>query len=94
MLTLDPIYDRGMAELERPESPEDAANSEDARRKWARRNPIPGHWADVHAWITPDGRREEQAVCECGWKGPIRREFEAGNRDAEDHLMSVRFPED
>jgi hypothetical protein len=44
---------------------------------------------DVSAWITPEGRREEQAVCGCGWKGPIRSEFEAGNRDGDDHLLAI-----
>jgi hypothetical protein len=28
-------------------------------------------------------------VCECGWKGAIRTEFEAGNRDADEHLMEM-----
>jgi hypothetical protein len=81
-----------MPEPERPGSPEDPANSEDERHKWVRRNPIPGHWMDVHAWIASDGHREEQAACECGWKGPIRSEFEAGNRDGEGHLIALRFP--
>jgi hypothetical protein len=84
------VYDRTVQDKEPLRSPQDAGNSEDPRRKWVRRNPIPGHWTDVHAWITPEGRREEQAVCECGWKGPIRTEFEDGNRDGEDHLIEFQ----
>ena len=63
------------------------APSDSERRRWVRSNPIPGHWMDVKAWIEASGRRQEQAICECGWQGPIRTEFEAGNRDAEDHLL-------
>lgn len=63
--------------------------TDEARRGWVRGHLIAGHLADVRAWLTPDGDREEQAVCECGWKGAIRTEFEAGNRDADEHLMEM-----
>ena len=59
------------------------------RRRWVRRNAIPGHWMDVKAWITAGGLGEEQAICECGWKGPVRAEHEAGMTDAEEHLLPL-----
>jgi len=62
---------------------------EDARRRWVRRNAISGHRMDVEAWITAGGVREEQAVCECGWKGCVRTESEGAMTDADEHLLPL-----
>jgi hypothetical protein len=78
-----------MSEPQPPESGDHPRPADEARRRWVRGHVIAGHRADVRAWLTPDGDREEQAVCECGWKGAIRTEFEAGNRDADEHLMEM-----
>jgi hypothetical protein len=62
---------------------------EDVRRRWVRRNAIPGHWMDVRAWVTADGVREEQAACECGWEGSVRTEHEGAVTDADEHLLPL-----
>jgi ClpX C4-type zinc finger len=78
-----------MPEPQPPESGDHPRPTDEARRRCVRGHLIAGHLADVRAWLTPEGHREEQAVCECGWKGVIRTEFEAGNRDADEHLMEM-----
>jgi hypothetical protein len=78
-----------MSEPQPPESSDHPRPTDEARRRWVRGHVIAGHRADVRAWLTPDGHREEQAVCECGWKGAIRTEVEAENRDADEHLMEM-----
>jgi hypothetical protein len=82
-------YHRRMPDRDLPESRIHPSDGDAERRKWVRGHPIPGHLADVRAWMTPDGRRQEQAVCECGWKGAVRSEFAAGNRDADEHLIAA-----
>jgi hypothetical protein len=78
-----------MPEAQPPEPSDHPRATDEERRKWVREHLIRGHLADVRAWVTPEGRREEQAMCECGWKGAIRSEFEAGNRDADEHMMEM-----
>jgi hypothetical protein len=59
------------------------------RRRWVRRNEIAGHRMDVSAWISSGGVREEQAICQCGWKGPVRTEYDRGLADGDEHLLPL-----